>query len=200
MEANRPTVCFDLCKYKKSETDLTLYHLYNSELLESFTDYTHISTDGSKDGDKTISKRLPDKASIFTAELEVIVSDLRYIQNTTKINTFVIFRDSKSALQALLSKSDHPTVQTIMRFLVFLHTVHITVIFVGFPVIWEFLETNVLILQRKRHYRRMFLIVEGEPPPECLTCNFRLTHHHHVVSSNYLLPSLYACLSCVVEL
>ena len=24
--------------------------------------------------------------------------------------------------------------------------------------------------------------------------------HHHVVSSSYLLPSLYACLSCIVEL
>ena len=67
-----PTVCFDLCKYKKSDTDPTLYHLHYSELLESFTDYTHIFTDGSKDGDKTaaaficqsfeFSKRLPDKA------------------------------------------------------------------------------------------------------------------------------------------
>ena len=35
------TVCFDLCKYK-SETDPTLYRLHYSELLESFTDYTHI--------------------------------------------------------------------------------------------------------------------------------------------------------------
>ena len=26
-----PTVCFNLCKYKKSETDLTLYRLYYSE-------------------------------------------------------------------------------------------------------------------------------------------------------------------------
>ena len=25
-------------------------------------------------------------------------------------------------------------------------------------------------------------------------------HHHHIVSSNYLLPSLCACLSCIVEL
>ena len=60
-----PTVCFDLCKYKKSDTDPTLYHLHYSELLESFTDR-------SKDGDKTaaaffcqsfeFSKRLPDKA------------------------------------------------------------------------------------------------------------------------------------------
>ena len=36
-------------------------------------------------------------------------------------------------LQALLSKWDHPTVQTIMRFLVFLHTVHKTVIFCWLP-------------------------------------------------------------------
>ena len=28
-------VCIDLCKYKKSETDPTLYHLYYSELLLS---------------------------------------------------------------------------------------------------------------------------------------------------------------------
>ena len=50
-----PIVCFDLCKYMKSETDPTLYRLYYSELLESFTDYTHIFTDGYKDGDKTAS-------------------------------------------------------------------------------------------------------------------------------------------------
>ena len=29
-----PTVCFDLCKYKKSETDPTLYRLHFSELLD----------------------------------------------------------------------------------------------------------------------------------------------------------------------
>ena len=49
------------------------------------------------------------------------MSALRYIKITTKNNKFVVFGDSKSALQALLSKWDHPTVQTIMRFLVFLH-------------------------------------------------------------------------------
>ena len=54
---------------------------------------------------------------------------LRYIKITTKNNKFVVFGDSESALQALLSKWDHPTVQTIMRFLVFLHTVHKTAIF-----------------------------------------------------------------------
>ena len=29
-------VCFNVCKYKKSETDPTLYHLHYSDLLESF--------------------------------------------------------------------------------------------------------------------------------------------------------------------
>ena len=57
------------------------------------------------------------------------MSALRYIKITVKNKKFVVFGDSKSALQALLSKWDHPTVQTIMRFLVFLHTVHETVIF-----------------------------------------------------------------------
>ena len=50
------------------------------------------------------------------------MSALCYIKSTTKINTFVIFSDSKPALQALLSKWEHPTVQTIMIFLVFLHS------------------------------------------------------------------------------
>ena len=61
------------------------------------------------------------------------MSALRYIKITTKNNKFVVFGDSKSALQALLSKWDHPTVQTIMRFLVFLHTVHKTAIFCWLP-------------------------------------------------------------------
>ena len=39
-----PTVCFDFCKYKKSETDPTLYCLHYSELVEYFTD-RHIFTD-----------------------------------------------------------------------------------------------------------------------------------------------------------
>ena len=51
---------------------MDVYQARGSELLESFTDYTQIFTDGSKDGDKTaaaficqsfgFSKRIPDKA------------------------------------------------------------------------------------------------------------------------------------------
>ena len=104
-----PTVCFDLCEYKKSKTDSTLYRLYYSELLESFTDYTHSFTDGSKDGDKTaaaficpsfeFSKRMPDKSSIFTAELEAVMSALGYIQSTTKTNKLDILVTQMLMLQ-----------------------------------------------------------------------------------------------------
>ena len=57
------------------------------------------------------------------------MSALRYIKSTIKSNKLVIFSDCKSALQALLSKWD----QTIMRCLVFLHTVHKNVIFCWLP-------------------------------------------------------------------
>ena len=41
------------------------------------------------------------------------------------------FSDSKSELQVLMSKWDHPTVQTIMRFLVFLHAIHKLLFVIG---------------------------------------------------------------------
>ena len=223
-------------------------------MLESFTDYTHIFTDGSKYGDKTgaaficqsfeFSKRLPDKASIFTVALETIVSALRYIKITTKNNKFVVFGDSKSALQALLS--DY------CEILVFLHTVHKTVIFCWLPShvgisgneradsaakaalqkdvsnclisytdtyqyirqyvhdMWQrewdtavnnkLHATKPLIGEQPSAYRsvrrdevvlsRLGLghsylthsyLLKEEPPPECVTCNCRLTISHILV-------------------
>ena len=60
------------------------FRTYFAELIESYADYTHIFTDGSKESNKTAiavvypsfiySKRLPDKSSIFTAELEALGS------------------------------------------------------------------------------------------------------------------------------
>ena len=262
-----PNVCFDLCKYKKTDADPTLHRLHNSELLESFTDYTHIFTDGSKDGDKTaaaficqsfeFSKRLPDKASNFTVELEAIVSTFRYIKITTKNNKFVVFGDSKSALQALLSKWDHPTVQAIMRFLVFLHTVYIKLLcfcwlpshmgisgneradsaakaalqkdvsnclisytdayqyisqYISYyvrdmwqrewdtavnnklhatkpligvqPSAYRSVRRDEVVLSRLRlghSYLTHSYLLKGEPPPECVTCNYRLTISHILV-------------------
>ena len=89
------------------------------------------------------------------------MSALRYIKITAKNNTFNVFGDSKSALHALLSNWEHPTVPTIMRFLVFLHTVHITVIFCWLPSHMEISgnECADSAAKRKLHYRIMFLIV-----------------------------------------
>ena len=42
------------------------------------------------------------------------MSALRYVKITAMNNTFVVWGDSKSALQALLSKWDQPTVNTIL--------------------------------------------------------------------------------------
>ena len=74
---------FPTIVYRNLNVVVLGYYKWRVKLLESFTDYTHIFTDGSKDGDKAaaaficqsfeFSKRLPDKASFFTAELEAIV-------------------------------------------------------------------------------------------------------------------------------
>ena len=85
---------------------------------------------------------------MFTAELEAIVSALRYIKGNTNGSKFVIFGDFESVQQALLSKWDYPTVQNIIRF----YILYIgQLFFVGCPVIWKLLETKGFILQRKLH-------------------------------------------------
>ena len=185
------------------------------------------------------------------------MSALHYIKLTTKNNKFVVFGDSKSALQALLSKWDHPTVQTIMRFLVFLHTVHKTVTFCWLPSHmgisgneradsaakaalqkdvstclilysdtykyisqyvrdmcqreWDTAVNNKLhaikpligeqlsayrsvlrdevVLSRLRlghSYLTHSYLLKGEPPPESVTCNCRLTISHILVDCKTL--------------
>ena len=95
-------------------------------MLDSFTDHTFIFTVGSKYVDKTAAAFLSilwvlkTFTSSFTAELKVNVSALRFIKSTKNSNTLIIFSDSKSALQALLSKWVHPTVNCFMRCLVFI--------------------------------------------------------------------------------
>ena len=96
-------VNFELSVHKKSITNPVEFRTYFAELLESFIDYTQIYTDESKDANKTAlavvypsfvySKRLPDKSSIFTAELEALIFALRYVKvtNTDQKLCFVGF-------------------------------------------------------------------------------------------------------------
>ena len=83
---------------------------------------------------------------------------LRYIKCTTKIHKFVIFSDSKSALQALLSKWDHPHSSNSYDIFSVLFILYIRLLFfVDYPVTWEVMEMKKLILQQKLHYKWEFM-------------------------------------------
>jgi ribonuclease HI len=93
-----------------------------------------IFTDGSKDagsvgcaavkGDALIVRKLPPQSSIFTAELFAIL-DAITIASNDDAQSFAIFSDSKSALQALqIYNNNHPIVQQINRWLIRLHSRH----------------------------------------------------------------------------
>ena len=137
-----PITCFDLSQHKKSETDPIVFRTHFLSLAEHLDDHVHIYTDGSKDGDRTacavvtpsfeFSKRLPDRSSIFSAELQALVSALRYCKINTS-NKFAIFCDSKSVLQALSTKWDHPYVVIILEQLLHLYKKGKSVIFCWLP-------------------------------------------------------------------
>ena len=105
-----PQVIFSVGKHKKIDENKEILLKSFSEIEAKYRDYTHIYTDGSKDGeqvasaavigDHVVQSRLPDKCSIFTAELKAIQMALEYIRSSRKTK-FVIFSDSKSVLQAL---------------------------------------------------------------------------------------------------
>jgi len=93
-------------------------------MLDEFSDFVHIYTDGSKDREKVASAaivqssllccRLPDASSIFWAELTAIILALDWVKNASS-KKFVIFSDSLSSLQSINNqKSHHPLVQNIL--------------------------------------------------------------------------------------
>ena len=115
---------FDFTSYQKSNTDSLIFQSKFNELKSKFPNHSHIYTDGSKDGrvvasaavlDKQVSKsRLPDGASIFSAELRAILLALDFVERSAN-DKFIIFSDSLSSLQALDNlKLDNPTVQKVL--------------------------------------------------------------------------------------
>ena len=106
----KPTVIFDLHNGNKSKSNPHFLKTKIHELQARYSDYHHIYTDGSKDKDKVgcafttnyFSKtlRLPDGASIFTAEIKAVKLALEFFK-TNPDNKFIIFSDSLSGLKAL---------------------------------------------------------------------------------------------------
>ena len=123
---------------QKPHTDLYLTHqkkhlgddcLFQSLFaqLKSYPDHRAIYTDGSKaenrvaaaatSNDLSAQVRLPDNASIFTAELQALKMAFNIVKNCDW-DCFIIFTDSLSSLQALDSNNcDHPYIQDILNFL-----------------------------------------------------------------------------------
>ena len=77
----------------------------------------------------TFSKRLLDKASIYPAEMFAISTALKYIKGRKNDNKFVIYSDSKSALQALSNGSQDPFITTTLDILLSIHAESKKVIF-----------------------------------------------------------------------
>lgn len=113
---------FDLSIYKKEETPLILFKSIYNQILDKHNDYVHIYTDGSKSDDgtgcaiimqnNTSLIKLPDEASIFSAELTAIHQAIKIVSKHSD-NKFITFSDSKSAINAI--SGDAPDNQLILE-------------------------------------------------------------------------------------
>ena len=120
----QPEVLFTLTTDKKETTDSSIFRAKFQELSSGYPDFQHIYTDGSKDGPNIASAcvsqthtrkcRLPDNASIFTAERQAINMALDYIKDAN-LSKVLISSDSLSVLQSINNcKLDNPLVQDIL--------------------------------------------------------------------------------------
>ena len=110
---SQPRVLFSLHNDKKSQTDPLVFRTKYHELLSNFPGYETVFTDGSKDGDTagsacntpsdTYKYRLPDNASIFSAEIKAIDLALDHYEQSRNTD-FVIFFYSLSVLQSLYNR------------------------------------------------------------------------------------------------
>ena len=96
----------DLVHVMKDRTDASVYKQLFMAIRERYRDYIPVYTGTSRDGssvacvfpsDTVIFMRLPDSASIVTAEIWAIVKILEEIK-VTVASKYIIFKDSLSCL------------------------------------------------------------------------------------------------------
>ncbi|KAG1705494.1 RNA-directed DNA polymerase from mobile element jockey [Nymphon striatum] len=121
---NRPIINFSLTGLKKGTTPSYVYLYKFLEVSDSYHGYHHIYTDGSRQNDevaaaaisslRSLSSRLPDKSSIFSAESKALLLALDIVENST-YGRYIILSDSLSCLMALDNmKYSHPTICNIL--------------------------------------------------------------------------------------
>jgi ribonuclease HI len=120
-----PNIRYDLRTDKKSQTNPLDFIMKFNDIRRFFERYVFIYSDGSKDqervgsasvlGSLTKKVRLPDHASIFSAELHAIILSLEFVYASEKSN-FVVCTDSLSSLQAIEgAKFENPFVVEILN-------------------------------------------------------------------------------------
>ena len=112
---------------KKDQKDPLKYISLHNEVKDVFRDYDFIYTDGSVSDDKAAAaavidnyssiERLSDKSSIFSAKLHTLYLALDRVETADDYErNFIIFSDSKSALQAISGQDwSHPLVLYILE-------------------------------------------------------------------------------------
>ena len=122
-----PVKCLThLADYNKDDTSPYLHKNEFKITEDQFSDFQHIYTDGSKCNELvacayvtkngTISYRLPDNISIFTAEAKAVERALQYIQVNPVSKKFIIFTDSLSLIQSIQNANlKNPLIGTILR-------------------------------------------------------------------------------------
>ena len=116
---------YNLTVNKKATTDPLIFKSQFLEIQEKYCLYEQIYTDGSKDGKKVAAAavldgesyqfRLPNNASIFSAELKAIDLALNHI-NQDAYWRYIIFTDSLSAMQAIEhERTDNPLIVNLLE-------------------------------------------------------------------------------------
>ena len=124
-EISKPTVNLDLTNCKKSVTNPLEFNEKFVQIKHAFNTFEEIYTDGSKDQkqvasaaihrNNTISARLPDNSSIFTAEAKALQFALDFIKQS-KSKKYIIYSDSLSCLQTVKNgKINHPYIYTLLK-------------------------------------------------------------------------------------
>ena len=129
---------------KKDGTVASIYQQIFMEMRVGYRDYIPVYTDGSRDGNAVacatvfpsntvISMRLPDSASVFTAEVWAIIKALEQIKDSIA-SKYIVFTDSLSCLQALHHmKLEHPLIGMVIRKCVFLNFAKQDIVFCWVP-------------------------------------------------------------------
>ena len=117
---------FDLTSDKKSETDPSTFQVRYNEIKEHYFSFKPIYTDGSKDGisvaaaavygTKVKKCRLPNKSSIFSAEVKAIELALDLVEQSDCID-FQPIRDKHYSADNMYNLFDTVRIDSIIGFI-----------------------------------------------------------------------------------